>query len=138
MNHDEEKSKKELTEWLTRFREAMNFLPDGVAIMDNVLFLDSCNPMAEKHLGLDLGRDRDMRITNLVRDPAFIDYVILGKYDEPLEMKFNDRYLVLQIIPFGNRRQIIWSRTTRPIPSGRKKSAATSSPMPRMSSWYRP
>lgn len=107
LNHDEEKSKKELTEWLTRFREAMNFLPDGVAIMDNVLFLDWCNPMAEKHLGLDLGRDRDMRITNLVRDPAFIDYVILGKYDEPLEMKFNDRYLVLQIIPFGNRRQIL-------------------------------
>ena len=67
LNHDEEKSKKELTEWLTRFREAMNFLPDGVAIMDNVLFLDWCNPMAEKHLGLDLGRDRDMRITNLVR-----------------------------------------------------------------------
>ena len=107
LNHDEEKSKKELTEWLTRFREAMSFLPDGVAIMDNVLFLEWCNPVAEKHLGLDLERDKDMRITNLVRVPAFIDYIILGRYDKPLEMKFNDRYLVLQIVPFGNRRQIL-------------------------------
>lgn len=107
LSHDEEKSKKELTEWLTRFREAMNFLPDGVAILDNVLFLDWCNPVAEKHLGLDLERDRDMRITNLVRNPAFIDYIILGRYDQPLEMKLNDRYLVLQIIPFGNRRHTL-------------------------------
>ena len=107
LSHDEEKSKKELTEWLTRFREAMSFLPDGVAILDNVLFLDWCNPVAEKHLGLDLERDRDMRITNLVRNPAFIDYIILGRYDQPLEMKLNDRYLVLQIIPFGNRRHIL-------------------------------
>ncbi len=107
LNRDEEKSKKELTEWLTRFREAMSFLPDGVAIMDNVLFLEWCNPVAEKHLGLDLERDRDMRITNLVRVPAFIDYIILGRYDEPLELKFNDRYLMLQIVPFGNRRQIL-------------------------------
>ena len=107
LSHDEEKSKKELTEWLTRFREAMSFLPDGVAILDNVLFLDWCNPVAEKHLGLDLERDRDMRITNLVRNPAFIDYIILGRYDQPLEMKLNDRYLVLQIIPFGNRQHIL-------------------------------
>ena len=107
LSHEEEKSKKELTEWLTRFREAMSFLPDGVAIMENVLFLEWCNPMAEKHLGLDLERDKDMRITNLVRNPAFIDYVVLGRYDEPLEMTFNDRFLLLQIIPFGNRRQIL-------------------------------
>ncbi len=107
LSYEEEKSKKELREWLTRFREAMRFLPDGVVITDNVLFLDWCNPMAEKHLGLDLDRDREMRITNLVRNPAFIDYVILGKYDEPLEMQFNERYLVLQIIPFRNWRHIL-------------------------------
>ncbi len=107
LNRNEERSKKDLTEWLTRFREAMSFLPDGVAIMDNVQFLEWCNPMAEKHLGLNLERDRDMRITNLVRNPEFIDYIILGRYDKPLEMTFNERRLVLQIIPFENRRQIL-------------------------------
>lgn len=107
LNRNEERSKKDLTEWLTRFREAMSFLPDGVAIMENALFLEWCNPMAEQHLGLNLERDRDMRITNLVRNPEFIDYVILGRYDEPLEMTFNDRRLVLQIIPFGNRSHIL-------------------------------
>lgn len=107
LNRNEERSKKDLTEWLTRFREAMNFLPDGVAIMENALFLEWCNPMAEKHLGLNLERDREMRITNLVRNPEFIDYIILGRYEEPLEMTFNERRLVLQIIPFGNRRQIL-------------------------------
>lgn len=107
LNHDEVRSRRELTEWLTRFREAMTFLPDGVAILNNVLFLEWCNPVAEQHLGLDLARDRDMRITNLVRNPEFIDYVILGRYDAPLEMQCNDRYLVLQIIPFGKQHQIL-------------------------------
>ena len=48
-----------------------------------------------------------MRVTNLVRNPEFIDYIILGRYDKPLDMTFNDRRLVLQIIPFENRRHIL-------------------------------
>ncbi|WP_426109621.1 phosphate regulon sensor histidine kinase PhoR [Massilia sp. PWRC2] len=107
LRRDDERSQAELSEWLARFRQAMHLLPDGVAIMDDVLFLEWCNPAAEKHLGLTLARDKGMRVTNLVRHPDFIDYIVLGRYEQPLTLSLRDRKLIVQIIPFENRRQIL-------------------------------
>jgi two-component system phosphate regulon sensor histidine kinase PhoR len=107
LRRDDERNKTELTEWLTRFRQAMHLLPDGVVIMDDVLFLEWCNPAAEKHLGLTHERDKGMRVTNLIRHPDFIDYIILGRYELPLTISHRDRKLIIQIIPFENRRQIL-------------------------------
>ncbi|QRX82167.1 phosphate regulon sensor histidine kinase PhoR [Glaciimonas sp. PAMC28666] len=107
LRRDDEKNQAELSEWLARFRQAMHLLPDGVVIMDDVLFLEWCNPAAERHLGLQHGRDKGMRVTNLIRNPDFIDYIILGRYDQPLLLTLRDRKLVIQIIPFENRRQIL-------------------------------
>ena len=107
LRRDDEKNQAELSEWLARFRQAMHLLPDGVVIMDDVLFLEWCNPAAERHLGLQHGRDKGMRVTNLIRNPDFIDYIILGRYDQPLLLTLRERKLVVQIIPFENRRQIL-------------------------------
>jgi two-component system, OmpR family, phosphate regulon sensor histidine kinase PhoR len=107
LHRDDERNRAELSEWLTRFRQAMSLLPDGVAIMDDVLFLEWCNPVVEQHLGLQLERDRGRRVTNLVRHPDFIDYIILGRYDEPLTLSLRDRKLIVHIIPFEDRRQIL-------------------------------
>jgi two-component system phosphate regulon sensor histidine kinase PhoR len=107
MRRDDERNRAELTEWLARFRQAMSLLPDGVVIMDDVLFLEWCNPAAERHLGLSNGRDKGMRVTNLIRSPDFIDYIILGHYEQPLTLSLKDRKLILHIIPFENRRQIL-------------------------------
>lgn len=107
LRRDDERNQSELTEWLARFRQAMRLLPDGVAIMDDVLFLEWCNPAAEQHLGLTLDKDKGMRVTNLIRHPAFIDYIILGRYEQPLTLALRDRKLICQIIPFENRRQIL-------------------------------
>ncbi|HEY4072095.1 MAG TPA: phosphate regulon sensor histidine kinase PhoR [Herbaspirillum sp.] len=107
LRRDDEKNQAELTEWLARFRQAMHLLPDGVVIMDDVLFLEWCNPAAQTHLGLELARDKGMRVTNLIRNPAFIDYIILGRYDQPLTLSLHNRKLIVHIIPFENRRQIV-------------------------------
>ncbi|WP_338759201.1 phosphate regulon sensor histidine kinase PhoR [Massilia sp. METH4] len=107
LRRDDEKNQAELTEWLARFRQAMHLLPDGVVIMDDVLFLEWCNPAAEEHLGLRHDRDKGMRVTNLVRSPDFMDYLILGRYDQPLTLSFRGRKLIVHIIPFENRRQIL-------------------------------
>ena len=107
LRRDDERNRADLSEWLARFRQAMSLLPDGVAIMDDVLFLEWCNPAAEKHLGLSNNRDKGMRVTNLIRNPDFIDYIILGRYEQPLTMSLRDRKLIVQIIPFENRRQIL-------------------------------
>ncbi len=109
LRREEQKNRNELAEWLSRFRQAMSQLPDGVVIMDDVLFLEWCNPVAEQHLGLSLDKDRGMRVTNLIRSPDFIDYIILGRYDEPLTLDTGERRLVVRLIPFENRRQILVS-----------------------------
>jgi len=107
LRRDDERHQDELAEWLARFRQAMQLLPEGVAIMDDVLLLEWCNPAAERHLGLTLERDKGRRVTNLVRHPEFIDYIILGRYEQPLTLSIRGRKLVVQIIPFENRRQIL-------------------------------
>lgn len=107
LRREDEHNRQELAEWLARFRQAMRLLPDGVVIMDDVLFLEWCNPVAERHLGLSLERDKGMRVTNLVRTPELIDYIVLGRYEQPLAMRFRDRKLILQIIPFETRRHIL-------------------------------
>ncbi len=107
MRREDEKNQIELSEWLARFRQAMTLLPDGVVIMDDVLFLEWCNPVAEQHLGLKLSQDKNMRITNLIRSPEFMDYIILGRFDKPLTVTHRDRKLILHIIKFENRRQIL-------------------------------
>ncbi|MEN3276425.1 MAG: two-component system, OmpR family, phosphate regulon sensor histidine kinase PhoR [Massilia sp.] len=107
LRRDEERTEAELTEWLARFRQAMHLLPEGVAIMDDVLFLEWCNPAAERHLGLTLERDKGLRVTNLVRHPDFIDYIILGRYEQPLTLSLRGRKIECRIIPFENRRQIL-------------------------------
>ena len=107
MRREDEKNQIELSEWLARFRQAMTLLPDGVVIMDDVLFLEWCNPVAEQHLGLNLDKDKNMRITNLIRSPEFMDYIILGRFDKPLTVTHRERKLILHIIKFENRRQIL-------------------------------
>ncbi|ALK96674.1 histidine kinase [Massilia sp. WF1] len=107
LRRDDERHQDELAEWLARFRQAMHLLPEGVAIMDDVLFLEWCNPAAERHLGLTLEKDKGRRVTNLIRHPDFIDYIILGRYEQPLTLAFRGRKLVVQVIPFENRRQIL-------------------------------
>jgi two-component system phosphate regulon sensor histidine kinase PhoR len=109
LRRDEQRTRSELAEWLSRFRQAMSQLPDGVVIMDDVLFLEWCNPVAEEHFGLSLDTDKGMRVTNLIRSPEFIDYIILGKYDEPLTLSTIGRKLIVHVIPFENRRQILVS-----------------------------
>ncbi len=48
-----------------------------------------------------------MRVTNLIRSPHFIDYIILGRYEQPLTLSLRERKLIVHIIPFENRRQIL-------------------------------
>jgi len=109
MRREDQKNRAELAEWLSRFRQAMSQLPDGVVLMDDVLFLEWCNPIAEQHLGLSLATDKGMRVTNLIRSPEFIDYIILGRYEEPLALALDDRKLIIRLIPFENRRHILVS-----------------------------
>jgi two-component system phosphate regulon sensor histidine kinase PhoR len=64
-------------------------------------------------LGLESPRDNGLRVTNLVRDPDFTDYLARRDYAEPLEIDSPaspDHTMSLQIVPFGAHRKLLIGR----------------------------
>lgn len=107
LNQQEHRIRQDMRKWLDCFRHAMGFLPDGVVIMDENFLLDWCNPMAEKHLNIHAKKDVGLRMTRLVKHTEFIDYLIMGQFAHPIEMTYNERVLLLKVIPFDNHRRLL-------------------------------
>ena len=103
---------QEAEQTLTRFMEASSALPDGIIILDLADRIEWCNPQACLHFGLDLARDRGFLIANLVRQPAFTEYLVRADFREPLPLADPSGALALtvQFLPFQQNRRIILSR----------------------------
>ena len=69
-----------------QFLQAFEATPNGVMLLDAAHHVVWCNRVAADHFGLDPDRDRLQLITNLVRQPLFVDYLLGGEHDEPLLM----------------------------------------------------
>jgi two-component system phosphate regulon sensor histidine kinase PhoR len=82
-----ERNERRLQDNEERFRRTISALPEGIVLVDLSLQIEWCNPVAEAHLGVSLTGDHGMRVTNLVRDPAFVSYMTSGQYDLPLEFR---------------------------------------------------
>lgn len=79
-----ERNERRLVDNEERFRRTISALPEGIVLIDAALQIEWCNPVAERHLGITLRGDQGLRLTNLVRDPAFIAYMTSGNFDQPL------------------------------------------------------
>jgi two-component system phosphate regulon sensor histidine kinase PhoR len=100
-----------LAETLARFRSAAQALPDGVVSLDAERRIEWCNDTAAAQLGLDARRDVGQPVTNLVRDPAFVDYVATGGApDRPLRMRVGTSLLSLHLIGYGDSQTLLLSR----------------------------
>jgi two-component system phosphate regulon sensor histidine kinase PhoR len=96
-----------------RFRRTISALPEGILLVDASLQIEWCNPVAEHHLGISLRADQGLRVTNLVRDPAFVAFMTSGNFTEPLVFRpLGNPALVLAIdvIEFEPGRSIVISR----------------------------
>ncbi|HET7864083.1 MAG TPA: phosphate regulon sensor histidine kinase PhoR, partial [Burkholderiaceae bacterium] len=69
---------------LAQFLSAMEASPNGVLLLDEADQITWCNSIAADHFGLDPTRDRQQRVTNLVRAPAFVAYLQAGQFAEPV------------------------------------------------------
>lgn len=107
------RSRQELSEALERFRDAAAALPDAVVILDNDDRIQWCNPNAESHFGLDRRRDVGQNITNLVRDPRFVEYLGGRSWEEPIVLRLERDAPVtvsLLLVPFGGDQKLLISR----------------------------
>ncbi len=66
-----------------QFLSAIEASPNGVLLLDGEDAITWCNPAAADHFGLDPERDRQQRVTNLVRAPGFV--ALLQASDAPLQ-----------------------------------------------------
>jgi two-component system, OmpR family, phosphate regulon sensor histidine kinase PhoR len=67
---------------LQRFLEAIQASPNGVVLLDTDGRISWCNKTASSHFGFDAERDREQYITNLLREPRFVQYVNQGNFQE--------------------------------------------------------
>ena len=102
--------KSELRELIDQYKQMITALPDAVVVMGNNGEILSANQAANELLQINLEQDKNTRITQLVRDPAFTDYFNAGNFDEPLEIRgssASEPELSVRIIPFGEDRLVL-------------------------------
>ncbi len=102
------------TQELDRFRRAAEALPDGVMILDGHRSIEWMNLHAEACLGLKGSVDTGSRITHLLREPEFLEYLDSPDHrGMPLELHTQrnpGRSLQVQAAPFAAGRTLLLVR----------------------------
>jgi two-component system phosphate regulon sensor histidine kinase PhoR len=95
---------------IARFEAAGQALTDGVVLLEGSNQITWCNSMAELQLGLKLATDRGQPVSNLVRQPEFVDYLNKGDYSRPLTLRSErkgGRVLSIYILPYAANKRLM-------------------------------
>ena len=98
---------------LHQMQQATSALPEGVVILDEADRIEWCNPLAERHFGLDGERDIGQQITYLARQPEFVKYLERDNFTEPLVLRgarHDDLVLSIKLIAYGSSKRLLISR----------------------------
>ena len=105
--------RKRLRRLVVRYGQAGRALPDGVVILDAENRIEWCNEKAERRFGIDSRADAGRPITNLVRQPEFVQYVAGGDYAKPIRLRTSrgaGLTLSVQIIPYDDSQKLLLAR----------------------------
>ena len=98
---------------VVRYSQAGRALPDGVVILDGDNRIAWCNEKAEIRFGIDGKADVGQPITNLVRQPEFVEYIAAGDYARPFQLRLSrgsGLTLSVQIIPYDDSQKLLLAR----------------------------
>ncbi len=98
---------------LQQFLSAIEASPNGVMLLDESDHLTWISPAAADHFGLNRHRDLQQRVTNLIRQPAFVQYLQAGDFSESVKCPMSRgglSWLLIQIREFGEGRKLILSQ----------------------------
>ena len=102
-----------LSHALKRFTRAAQALPDGIIVFNRHRHIDWINTRAESHFQMSIATDQGQTLTNLIRQPDFVNYLNAERYDEPLiyrSGRVEGQTLLLQVIPYGEDQTLLLSR----------------------------
>ena len=104
---------KELADALAQLRRAAQAMPDGVVLLDAKNTIEWCNDQAAAMLNLDPREDVGRPIANLIRDPAFIDYLGMRERDGARAVRVplsRGLLLSVQLIRYGEAQTLLLAR----------------------------
>jgi len=97
--------RKELSTLIRRFRQGAEVLPDAVVVFRHEGNIVWCNSLAQSLLGFRWPDDSGHPITNLIRTPDFVQYLMSQQFDIPLDMPSpinTDKTLEIRIVPYSD------------------------------------
>ncbi len=107
--------KKRLQSIVNRFHRSTEAMPDAAVVLSSLNEIEWANRAARELLGIRNPQDHGQRIDNLLRDPAFRDYLAAGEFEEPLELISpidEDRHLNVRIVAYGDGQHLLMARDT--------------------------
>lgn len=105
--------KQRLLDVFRELRRSTAAMPDGVIVLNRDWDITWFNQMAGQMLGLRRRNDLHMRITNLVRDPAFGSYLEKREFRDPLVLGRDQdgrAFLSFQVVPYSGNQYLMLVR----------------------------
>lgn len=110
LQKQERKASAYLEGIINKAQESSAALEMAVIVIDKQNNLDWWNRASEGMLGLKYPQDRNLAVTNLIRNPSFAEYFGTENYDEPLKINApgdNSKVLEFQIALFGEHERLM-------------------------------
>ena len=105
--------RQNLAQLVVRYSHAGRALPDGVVILDAQNRVVWCNEKAVARFGIDAETDVGQPITNLVRQPEFVQYLAAGDYSRALRLRSSRSaglILAIQVVPYDDAQKLLLAR----------------------------
>ncbi len=102
-----------LSDALERFRRAVQAFPDGIIIFNQHRQIEWINANAAQHFQLDSDRDKGQALTNLIRQPDFVSYLVRGDFTSPVVFpnpRREGQTLLVQVVSYAVGENLILSR----------------------------
>ena len=107
------RSRRRLASVIERIQDSTAALNDGVVMADKHGNLEWWNRAAEELLGLRMPNDQGQLLTNLVRDPVFVEYFDQGPQSEPVQISSpasEARQLQVAVTVYGSGSRLLLVR----------------------------
>ena len=97
---------------LGQFLSAIEASPVGVLLLDAGDHITWISPSGADHFGLDPQRDLQQRVTNLIRQPTFVQYLQAGDFREPVKCLTprGQGFLLVQVRVYGDGLKLVLSQ----------------------------
>jgi two-component system phosphate regulon sensor histidine kinase PhoR len=98
---------------LDQFLSAIEASPNGVLLLDDTDHITWVSAAAADHFGLNRQRDLQQRVTNLIRQPAFVQYLAVGDFRVPVKVPVSRgslTWLQIQIQEYGEGLKLVLSQ----------------------------